>query len=90
MNEKIASVKWVTEAVLIGRINDRLSDDSQKLKEDQMEGSPSLGHFYENPDDNSESPGPIDLEAIAREMGVLAPDEAVAHVASRGSDHPKT
>lgn len=88
MNKIVATERWVTESVLIERINERLTDDSHKQKESQMEGSPSLGHFYEQPDRANAGPGPIDIEAVGREMGVLAPDESVARDADEQSSEP--
>ena len=76
--QKFSNSKWVTESALIERINERLTDDSWSLKELMMEDSPSVGHFYEQPDGVSEQKGTIDIEAIGREMGVLAPDESIA------------
>lgn len=81
MKQKVANAKWVTESALIARINERLADDSQKLKEFHMAGSPSFGHFYEQP--VAEHGGSINLETIGREMGVLAPDESIAESTRR-------
>lgn len=80
MQEKSSTVKWVTESVLIERINERLADDSRQTQNLRMEGSPSFGHFYEQLDSIDEHPGSIDLDAVGRAMGVLAPDEAIAHI----------
>jgi len=85
MQEKVSSVKWVTESVLIERINERLADDSRELQDLRMDSSPSLGHFYEQSDSIDDQSGSIDLETVGREMGVLAPDEAVAHISARRS-----
>jgi hypothetical protein len=77
MNKNVTGSRWVTESALIERINERLTDDSRNLKDQQMEGSPSIGHFYEQPNETGR-PGSIDLEAMGRELGVLALDESVA------------
>ena len=82
MQEKILSVKWVTESVLIERINERLADDSRTMRDLRMQGSPSFGHFYEQLNSIDKQPSSLDLEAVGREMGVLAPDEAIAHIAA--------
>ena len=79
--KKVACERWVTESVLVERINERLADNSRTSKELQMEGSPSFGHFYEQPDPTDEYNDSTDLESMGREMGVLAPDEGIAHVA---------
>ncbi|HEY2866749.1 MAG TPA: hypothetical protein VGJ02_06635 [Pyrinomonadaceae bacterium] len=67
----------ISQSVLIERINERLTTDSQDLKESRMSESPSLGHFYEHPDAIAEGHGTADLESIGRELGVLHPDETV-------------
>jgi hypothetical protein len=85
MQEKVTSVKWVTESALMERINERLADDSRQLQDLRMDSSPSLGHFYEQPNSIDGHSGSIDLEAVGREMGVLAPDEAIAHISARRS-----
>ena len=76
--QNFSNAKWVTESALIERINERLTDDSRSLKDLMMAESPSFGHFYDQPDGVSEQTGSIDIEAVGREMGVLAPDESVA------------
>ena len=85
MNKKVAGARWVTESVLIERINERLTDDSRKLKVLQMQGSPSIGYFYEQTHQTFGRPGSLDLETIGREMGVLAPNESVARDDDRRS-----
>lgn len=85
MNNEAAGVRWITESVLIDRINARLADDSHQMKEVRMEGSPSFGHFYEHADSIGEFTGSIDLEAFGREMGVLAADESVAFGSASGT-----
>ena len=87
MREKVAGTRWVTESVLIERINERLASERAELKDMQMSGSPSFGHFYDRSDEIAERRGSIDLEAIGREIGVLAPDEAVAQVSALSSEN---
>jgi len=78
MAPKFSNAKWVTESALIQRINERLADDSRALKELQMAGSPSIGHFYDQREVAVGPKGSIDIEAIGRKLGVLASDESVA------------
>jgi hypothetical protein len=86
--QNFSNDKWVTESALIERINERLTDDSRSLKDLMMADSPSFGHFYDQPEGVSEQTGPVDIEAVGREMGVLAPDESVARDAGPRSGGP--
>jgi len=79
MRYEVDNGKLVTESALIERINEKLMGESREQKEVQMTGSPSFGHFYENGNEIAERPGDIDLDSIGRELGVLAPDETIAH-----------
>ena len=86
--QNFSNAKWVTESALIERINERLTDDSRSLKDLMMAESPSFGHFYDQHDGVTEQTGSIDIEAVGREMGVLAPDESVARDADPRSGGP--
>ena len=79
MNNEIENGRRVTESALIERINEKLSDVSHDQKQMQMSGSPSIGNFYESENELANRGGPVDLESIGRELGVLAPDETIAH-----------
>ena len=87
MPQKFSNTKWVTEAALIGRINERLAEDSRALKEIRMEDSPSVGNLYDQSDGVADENGSIDIEAIGRRLGVLAPDESVARDTDRRSEN---
>jgi hypothetical protein len=86
--QNFSNAKWVNESALIERINERLTDDSRSLKDLMMADSPSFGHYYDQPDGVAERRGSIDIEAVGREMGVLAPDESVARDADPRSGGP--
>jgi hypothetical protein len=79
MRYEVDNGRLVTESALIERINEKLSEDSQDRREMQMTGSPSIGNFYEHQNEIINRDGDIDLDAIGRELGVLAPDETIAH-----------
>lgn len=68
----------VTESALIDRINEKLIGDSEDLRDIQMTGSPSLGHFFGQEYELIDREDTIDLESIGRELGVLASDETIA------------
>jgi hypothetical protein len=86
MNSEIENGRRVTESALIERINEKLSDDSRDRKEMQMTGSPSIGNFYEHSNELANRGGALDLESIGRELGVLAPDETIAHCTDSKSE----
>jgi hypothetical protein len=85
MNSEIENGRRITESALIERINEKLSDDSRDRKEMQMTGSPSVGNFYEHANEFADREGAVDLESIGRELGVLAPDETIAHCTDSNS-----
>ena len=66
-----------SDSVLIERINRRLEFDSQNRKKSRMDGSPSFGHFYAQSEPTPRTNGPIDIESIGRELGILKPSETV-------------
>jgi len=78
MKENTSGGLEVSESALIARINKRLTGESGDLKESRMTESPSVGHFYEHLNSIADRPGAIDLESIARELGVLMPGESLA------------
>ena len=69
--------KKISDSVLIEQINRRLEFDSQNRKESRMDESPSLGHFYAQSEPTPGTNGPIDIESIGRELGILKPSETV-------------
>ena len=46
MRYEVENGRRITESALVERINKKLTDESQDLKESQMAGSPSIGNFY--------------------------------------------
>jgi len=66
-----------SDSVLIERINRRLEFDSLNRKESRMDESPSFGHFYAQSEPTPGTNGPIDIESIGRELGILKPSETV-------------
>ena len=79
MRYEVENGRRITESALVDRINKKLAHESQDLKESQMAGSPSVGNFYGQDGELGAGKEPIDLEAIGRELGVLASDETIAH-----------
>jgi len=79
MRYEVENGRRITESALVERINKKLTDESQDLKESQMAGSPSIGNFYGQDSELVDRKDTIDLEAIGRELGVLASDETIAH-----------
>lgn len=73
MKNEMPSEQNISRSALIERINRKLADNSQDLKESRMTESPSLGHFYENQVSGEDEQGGIDLESLGRELGVLEP-----------------
>jgi len=69
--------KKISDSVLIERINRRLELNSQIRKESRMDESPSFGHFYAQSEPTPRTKGPIDIESISRELGILMPSETV-------------
>ena len=43
-----------------------------------MDESPSFGHFYAQSEATPRTKGPIDIESISRELGILKPGESRA------------
>ena len=70
--------KKISDSVLIERINRRLELNSQIRKESRMDESPSFGHFYAQSEPTPRTKGPIDIESIGRELGILKPGESRA------------
>jgi hypothetical protein len=86
MSDQTENGRRVTEAALIERINEKLSNDSSDRREMQMAGSPSIGNFYAHPNELAISDGALDLESLGRVLGVLAPDETIAHCTDSGNE----
>ena len=84
---EIENGRRVSESALIERINKKLADESLDLKAIHMAGSPSIGHFYEQDSEHGDRKDTIDLEAIGRELGVLASDETIARTTGPLSDN---
>jgi len=72
-----SGTKKISDSVLIERINRRLKLNSQNRKVARMDESPSFGHFYAQSEPISHRSGPLDIESIGRELGILNPIEAV-------------
>lgn len=72
--------KTVSERALMARINRKLDEDGEKLKKARQSEQAELGNYYVVSENQNTvtAHGIDDLEAWARDLGVLKPFETLA------------